>query len=81
MNEDFLAKLRKHRLLIADARLQMLSLFHSRNGGLTSADIEENIARPINRVTIYRNLQVFCKKGILHCVPTPDSSVVYALIR
>ncbi|HVU94712.1 MAG TPA: transcriptional repressor [Puia sp.] len=79
MNEDFSAVLRKHRLLITDARMQMLALFNSRSDGLTGADIEGNLARSINRVTIYRNLQVFCKKGIIHCVPTPDPTVVYAL--
>jgi len=34
-----------------------------------------------DRVTIYRTLQTFVEKGIIHTIPTADNSVLYALCK
>ena len=35
----------------------------------------------LNRVTVYRTLQTFVEKGIIHIIPTTDNSVRYALCK
>lgn len=35
----------------------------------------------IDRVTIYRTLQTFVDKGIIHIIPTSDNSIRYALCK
>jgi Fur family ferric uptake transcriptional regulator len=34
-----------------------------------------------DRVTIYRTLQTFVDKGIIHTIPTADNSIMYALCK
>lgn len=35
----------------------------------------------VDRVTVYRTLQTFVEKGIIHQVPTTDNSILYALCK
>ena len=34
-----------------------------------------------DRVTVYRTLQTFVEKGIIHLIPTTDNSILYALCK
>ena len=58
-----------------------MDLFIDANGALAHADIEKNISAVFDRVTVYRTLQTFVEKGIIHQIPTTDNSVLYALCR
>ncbi|RYG32801.1 MAG: transcriptional repressor, partial [Chitinophagaceae bacterium] len=51
------------------------------DGALAHADIEKLSADKFDRVTIYRTLQTFVEKGIIHTIPTPDNSIRYALCK
>ncbi|HMI60982.1 MAG TPA: transcriptional repressor [Puia sp.] len=79
MNGDVLDILKKYGLHITEARVNLLALFTSENNGLTHAEIEKLLGGQASRVTIYRTLQTFVKTGILHCVPTANSLILYAL--
>jgi hypothetical protein len=48
---------------------------------LAHADIEKNTYAAFDRVTVYRTLQTFVEKGIIHQIPTTDNSILYALCR
>lgn len=81
MNEPVKEVLKRNRLSVTESRMQILSLFYNAPGALAHADIEKNTGDKIDRVTIYRTLQTFEEKGIIHTIPTADNSVKYALCR
>ena len=73
--------LKQNRLSITGSRQKILSLFLSKNGALSHADIEKKTGESFDRVTVYRTLQTFVESGIIHHIPTNDNSVKYALCR
>ncbi len=73
--------LKKNDLSITDGRKKILDLFLSSEGALAHADIETNTSNAFDRVTVYRTLQTFVEKGIIHNIPTTDNSILYALCK
>lgn len=73
--------LRKKNLSITDSRKKILTLFLQANDALTHGDIERKASEKFDRVTIYRTLQTFVEKGIVHAIPTIDNSIRYALCK
>jgi Fur family transcriptional regulator, ferric uptake regulator len=81
MSEAIREILKKNHMSITDSRVQILGLFYSNEGALAHADIEKKTSDAIDRVTIYRTLQTFEEKGLIHSIPTADNSVKYALCK
>lgn len=81
MTDEVKNILKQNRLSITDSRLNILKLFLKQDSALSHADIEKNIAESFDRVTVYRTLQTFVEKGIIHLIPTKDNSVKYALCK
>jgi Fur family ferric uptake transcriptional regulator len=73
--------LRKNQLSVTDGRKKILELFLNSDGALAHADIERNTGESFDRVTVYRTLQTFVDKGIIHQIPTTDNSILYALCK
>jgi len=73
--------LKKNGLSVTESRKKILELFLDSNGALAHADIESNAAVNFDRVTVYRTLQTFVEKGIIHQIPTTDNSILYALCK
>jgi Fur family ferric uptake transcriptional regulator len=73
--------LKKNQLSVTDSRKKILELFLKSNGALAHADIEKNTGESFDRVTVYRTLQTFVEKGIIHLIPTTDNSILYALCK
>ena len=73
--------LKQRQLSVTDSRKKILNLFLQGTGALSHGDIEKRVGEKFDRVTIYRILQVFLDKGIIHTIPTADNSVQYALCR
>ena len=73
--------LRQNQLSVTDTRVKILRIFLSRNEALTHGDIEHNAVEQFDRITVYRTLQTFVEKGIIHTIPTADNSVRYALCK
>jgi Fur family transcriptional regulator, ferric uptake regulator len=73
--------LKKQGLSITESRKKILDIFLQNDGALAHADIEKNASTQFDRVTIYRTLQTFVEKGIVHQIPTTDNSVYYALCK
>jgi Fur family transcriptional regulator, ferric uptake regulator len=64
---------------VTDSRRQILDLFLGKKGdALKHSDIEKSL-EGLDRVTIYRTLQTFSEKGIIHSIPASDGSARYAL--
>ena len=73
--------LKRNQLSVTESRIQILELFYNKNNALEHNDIEKITGEKFDRVTIYRTLQTFVEKGIIHTIPTADNSVRYALCK
>ena len=73
--------LKKHGLSITEARKKIAALFLDTNGALEHADIEKATGENFDRATVYRTLQSFVDKGIIHTIPTIDNTILYALCK
>jgi Fur family ferric uptake transcriptional regulator len=81
MKKDITDILKRNQLSITESRRSILELFKQSNGALAHADIERKTGELFDRVTIYRTLQTFVEKGIIHTIPTADNAVLYALCK
>ena len=73
--------LKRNGLSVTASRTKILDLFLAAEGALAHADIEKNTDAAYDRVTVYRTLQTFVEKGIVHQIPTTDNSILYALCK
>jgi Fur family transcriptional regulator, ferric uptake regulator len=73
--------LKKNQLSVTGSRKTILELFLHSSGALAHADIEKRTGEKFDRVTVYRTLQSFMEKGIIHTIPTSDNSIRYALCK
>ena len=73
--------LKKNRLSITTGRKKILQIFFDQPGALSHGDIEKKASEKFDRITIYRTLQTFTDKGIIHIIPTADNSIRYALCK
>lgn len=73
--------LKKNQLSITESREKILNLFLDQPGALAHGDIEKKAGEKFDRVTVYRTLQTFVEKGIIHTIPTADNSIRYALCK
>lgn len=71
--------LRNHKLRITDTRTRVLGQFMERQRALTQTDLEANLGKEFDRVTIYRTLHSFLESGILHKIPDDSGATQYAL--
>lgn len=78
---EVIAILKKNQLSITASRDKILSLFLTAKGALSHADIEKQTGSGFDRVTVYRTLQTFVDKGLIHLIPTTDNSIKYALCK
>ena len=73
--------LHRRQLSSTESRRKILSLFLNSQDALTHGVIEKEVGENFDRVTIYRTLQTFTEKGIIHTIPTADNAVLYALCK
>jgi Fur family ferric uptake transcriptional regulator len=73
--------LRDNNLSVTNSRKKILQFFLEQPGALSHADIEKRSAGEFDRVTIYRTLQTFLEKGVIHSIPTADNATRYALCK
>lgn len=71
--------LRSSGLSITSGRTAMLDIFLSSSTALTHQDLELKCKSKFDRVTIYRTLQTFMEKGLVHIIPSSDNLTRYAL--
>ena len=71
----------RRQLSSTESRRKILTLFLNSDDALTHGDIEKEVGEKYDRVTIYRTLQTFEEKGIIHSIPTADNAILYALCK
>jgi Fur family ferric uptake transcriptional regulator len=73
--------LKNHDLRITKVRTVVLDYFHSQTVALSHADIEQQFVKEFDRVTLYRTLNTFLEKGLVHKVPDDSGVARYAVCR
>jgi len=81
MQDEIKDILKRNNLSVTGSREKILSLFLGQEGALAHGDIEKKAGEKFDRVTVYRTLQTFVEKGIIHAIPTADNSIRYALCK
>lgn len=81
MSNEINIILKKNQLSVTGSRKKILELFLANNGALAHGDIEKKTGEKFDRVTVYRTLQSFLDKGIIHSIPTADNLIRYALCK
>jgi len=75
---DFLKKFGLH---ITNARCMVLMAFFEKPGFITQREICIYTNAAFDRVTIYRTLELFVEKGIIHNIPSMDNIIHYSIMR
>lgn len=73
--------LKNHSLRITKVRMTILDCFAQSKTALSHADIESRFEDEFDRVTIYRTLNSFLDKGLLHKVPDDSNIARFALCK
>jgi Fur family ferric uptake transcriptional regulator len=73
--------LKRNSLSVTESRKKILHLFLEQAEALAHGDIEKRAGEKFDRVTVYRTLQTFVDKGIIHTIPTADNSIRYAVCK
>ena len=71
--------LKENHLSVTAGRKIILNLFLQSAYALIHSDIEKQCLGNVDRMGIYRTLQIFLKKNIIHSIPTADDTIKYAL--
>ena len=71
--------LKSSALSVTEGRKTILDIFLSSVSAMAHQDIESKCKDKYDRVTIYRTLQTFLEKGIIHTIPSSDNITRYAL--
>ncbi len=61
--------LKAKKLRITPVREKVLHLFIEAERALSHADLEKNLGKEVDRVTLYRTLSSFLESGLIHKVP------------
>lgn len=75
---DYKRLLKGHSLRITDCRIDVLEKFHKTSHALSFKDIEDDLGE-YDRVTLYRTLNSFIDKGMLHRIPNDDGFATFGL--
>ncbi len=69
----------QHDLRKTQGRIMVLQEFSKHDKALAHNELQHALAGKVDRVTLYRILDQFEKKGVLHKIPDDEVSVKYAL--
>ncbi|MFT7231810.1 MAG: Fur family ferric uptake transcriptional regulator [Cyclobacteriaceae bacterium] len=70
--------LKHHNLRITDCRLDVLDFFISAGFAIATKDLEDAFTN-YDRVTLYRTLNSFVKKGVIHAIPDDSGFARYGV--
>lgn len=73
--------LKEYQLRITHSREEILNAFLEKQTALSPADIEKRISEQIDRVTIYRTINTFLEKGVIHKILDYQGGTKYALCK
>lgn len=65
--------LKNNNLRLTDSRKEILAVLQGSVHALSHTEIEKSLPSHLDRITVYRTLQSFMKKGLIHTVTDPHS--------
>ncbi len=77
---DYKRLLKNHALRITDCRIDVLEKFFKNQHALSFKDLEDDL-HEYDRVTLYRTLNSFIDKGLLHRIPSDDGYASFGLCK
>lgn len=82
-DQEFVRLLRRHAIRPTAIRVALCRLFASDTPVLTAPQVLALLRqqRRVNKVTVYRNLELFCQRGLLRQLPLPGRSGYYEMTR
>ncbi|MCK5705280.1 MAG: transcriptional repressor [Cyclobacteriaceae bacterium] len=75
---DYKKALKLHSLRITDCRIDVLERFYNNNHALSMKDLEIYL-EDYDRVTLYRTINSFVEKGLLHRIPDDSGSATFGI--
>ncbi len=70
--------LKKKKISETPFRINVLEIINSSNTAVAMSHIENNLDK-YNRITLYRTLKTFTKKGIIHPIQIAGKEIMYAM--
>lgn len=70
--------LKNNQLRLTNCRKEVIMMFLAQKGAISQPDLEKTLQH-FDRVTLYRTLQTFLKKGIVHKVLNDSGVTKYAM--
>ena len=62
-----------------DTREHIVLCFLAHEKALSQSDLEDNLQKPFDRITIYRTIKTFLEKGLIHKILDDQGGLKYAL--
>ncbi|RNL80674.1 transcriptional repressor [Sinomicrobium pectinilyticum] len=81
MDKNVEEMLRSHRLKRTSARIEILSLLLESSHTISYNDISEELGDNFDKSTVYRTLNSFEEKGIIHAVNDGSGGIKYAVTK
>ena len=78
---DYKAILNKNGISRTWFRIELLNLFYTSKKSLSIEDVLKHFDNSINKVTVYRSLESFENKGLVHKVPDHNNVKRYSLCK
>lgn len=79
MNKQAIALLREFSLRQTDCRIEVLDFMLRHPRAISQPELEQELAAQFDRVTLYRTLNTFNEKGLIHEVSDSSGIMKYAL--
>lgn len=73
--------LKEKRLRLTHGRKEILEVLHDARVALSHSEIERRLSIPLDRITTYRTLVSFRKKGLVHAILDPHSAITKYLVN
>ncbi len=80
MQSKLKGTLKQHALRITASRIDVLKMFMEANHALSFRDLEEKLSE-YDRVTLYRTLNSFISKGVIHRIPDNSGFTRYGICQ
>ncbi len=71
--------LKQHQLKVTIFRLRLIAIFLKQNVAISEREIKKQLGTSYDRITLYRTLETFLKKKLIHKITIDKGETLYAL--
>lgn len=70
--------LKKKKIKVTDTRKEILRILSESDSAISYNSIQDRTEQKLDKVTVYRTLETFEKKGIIHSIPSEEGQRLYS---